>query len=256
MNTDTNKQVFLVNKHAGETPLQALQRFKNSQPYLQNTPLTYAGRLDPMAEGLLLLLSGKAIKRKNDFLHLDKVYQAEILFGFSTDSLDMLGLPNSNFSFHPPSPKQLNSAINSLINKHKWSLPVFSSKTIAGKPLFELAKQHKIKPDETPLQSFEIYDINIDNYEEVFIHTEVSNSLLNIKLVNGDFRQEEIIREWQNLLKLIDTKQKATKITMTISCSSGTYIRSVASRIGNLLDTETVLYSLKRKSIGSYNLPS
>ena len=61
-----------MHKNKGETPLQALKRLKigNLEAYPQgipdSEPLTYAGRLDPMAEGLLLVLIGKDENRRRD----------------------------------------------------------------------------------------------------------------------------------------------------------------------------------------------
>ena len=53
--------------------------------------MTYAGRLDPMASGVLLVLAGEETKNKDKYLGLDKEYDFEILFGFATDTYDILG---------------------------------------------------------------------------------------------------------------------------------------------------------------------
>ena len=51
----------------------------------------HTGTLDPFATGLLILLSGKFTKRSNEFLKLDKVYEATIKLGFVSSTGDTEG---------------------------------------------------------------------------------------------------------------------------------------------------------------------
>jgi tRNA U55 pseudouridine synthase TruB len=43
-----------INKNVGETPLELLERLRRERPELAQETLSYAGRLDPMAEGVML----------------------------------------------------------------------------------------------------------------------------------------------------------------------------------------------------------
>ena len=86
------KNVIICNKEIGETPLECLERIRKENNMDENMPMTYAGRLDPMAEGLFIILSGEECKNKEKYTNLDKEYQMEILFGIKTDSYDILGL--------------------------------------------------------------------------------------------------------------------------------------------------------------------
>ena len=61
MTSSQENGVNLVYKKLGQTPLEALLDFKNKNPDFSGS-MTYAGRLDPMAEGLLILLSGDKLK--------------------------------------------------------------------------------------------------------------------------------------------------------------------------------------------------
>ena len=85
------KKIILLNKKEGETPLEALDRFRMANPKYKDEKMTYAGRLDPMASGVLLVLVGEEIKQKDKYLALNKEYEFEILFGFATDTYDILG---------------------------------------------------------------------------------------------------------------------------------------------------------------------
>src|SRR5882724_588569 len=80
-----------IYKQKGETPLQALNRLRVEKPEYMEATLSYAGRLDPMAEGVMVVLVGDENKEREKYLGLDKVYVTEVLFGVSTDTADILG---------------------------------------------------------------------------------------------------------------------------------------------------------------------
>lgn len=85
------QKVIVLNKKEGETPLQALESFRIKHKEYKDIKMTYAGRLDPMASGVLVVLAGEETKNKEKYLNLDKEYDFEILFGFATDTYDILG---------------------------------------------------------------------------------------------------------------------------------------------------------------------
>src|SRR5690606_23219787 len=87
----SNTEILQLYKREGETPLECIQRFRAENPSYAEVSMTYLGRLDPMAEGLLLVLAGDTRKKKA-YLELDKRYEFEVLWGFETDTYDMLGL--------------------------------------------------------------------------------------------------------------------------------------------------------------------
>ncbi len=90
----TSKQVVLkLYKNRGETPLECLERFRKNNPEYKDEKMTYAGRLDPLAKGVLLVLVGEECKNKEKYLCLDKEYEVDVLFGFATDTYDVLGIP-------------------------------------------------------------------------------------------------------------------------------------------------------------------
>ncbi|HEY4484989.1 MAG TPA: hypothetical protein VI702_01510, partial [Nitrospiria bacterium] len=56
------------------------------------TVVGHAGNLDPMAEGVLVLLVGpEANQNQAKYKAAEKEYRFDLLFGFSTDSYDVLG---------------------------------------------------------------------------------------------------------------------------------------------------------------------
>jgi tRNA U55 pseudouridine synthase TruB len=53
------QKIIVLNKKEGETPLEALSLFRSTHKSFKDVPMTYAGRLDPMASGLLVILIGE-----------------------------------------------------------------------------------------------------------------------------------------------------------------------------------------------------
>src|ERR1700722_5296531 len=125
--------MIVAEKFEGETPLECLERVRKEQKIGPQIPMTYAGRLDPMASGKLLILIGEECKQKELYLGLDKEYEVEILFGIATDTQDLLGLIGkvSDTAIVSSSKINLQNYVGSLLQTY----PIFSSKTINGKQL-------------------------------------------------------------------------------------------------------------------------
>ena len=139
------KNKFFLYKNIGETPLHVLDNLRKKDIFFKDKKLTYAGRLDPMAEGLLLVLSGEECKRKEYYVNLDKEYEFEILIGFKTDSKDVLGISKyDSKKLENISSDEIKEKLKNFTGKQKMKYPIFSSKTVKGKPLFQYALENKI----------------------------------------------------------------------------------------------------------------
>src|SRR3984885_11035345 len=186
---------IILDKRAGETPLECLERFRAAQytaghSEFADIPMTYAGRLDPMASGQLLILWGDECKNKEKYLGLDKEYEVEVLFGVKTDTGDLLGLIETVVEAEPDFSKIM--PLKKYAGKFKQEYPAYSSKTVDGKQLHTLARAGEL-PDEMPTKTVEIYSI-----EEIggggISGKELAEKATNaVTKVHGDFRQQEII---------------------------------------------------------------
>ncbi len=245
----------MINKPVGQTPLQALDQLRCDQPELVDTKLSYAGRLDPMAEGLLLVLVGDENKDRAKYLGLDKEYEIDVLFGVETDSYDILGML-SKFSGKFNIANNHNLLIETIKNfkgKIKLPYPPYSSKPVDGVPLFEWAKKGQLDKIKIPTQNAEIYSIVfLDNYKinkrdfENYIYK-------SIDLVAGDFRQEAIKQKWRNFFN--DSAPKDFEVVrLRINCSSGAYMRSIAHELGKLTGSKAIALKIKRTKIDKFEL--
>ena len=244
------EKVLSLYKKEGETPLECLNRFRLEQPEYKEAVLSYVGRLDPMAEGVLLVVVGEENKNREAYLGLDKVYEVEVLFGVTTDTGDILGkvvevsksVVESNFDF-----------LKSFIGPFTQKYPHYSSKTVNGKPLFQWAREGKLDEIEVPEKSVEIFDVKLkSNFilsgEEILKQVEER-----IKKVNGDFRQEEITNSWKEHVTPF-IKENFSFITIEVSCSSGTYMRTLSEEIGKKLGVPAIAWRIKRLKVAQYKV--
>lgn len=184
---------------------------------------------------------------------MDKEYEAEIVFGFETDTYDILGLPKKRKETKDFSKNELTVFLNNFLGKNKQSFPPYSSYKIKGKPLFEWAREGKIKEIKIPEKERKIYEIELLSFKKISGKNLLAQINKKINLVKGDFRQEKILKKWQEVLnKTMLTKFQTAKII--IKCSSGTYIRSIAHKLGKNLKSGAVLFSLKRTKAGEFEI--
>ena len=66
--------IYNIYKELGETPLECLERARLKFDLSPDISMTYVGRLDPAAEGLMIILTEDDIKNKNNYMGLDKIY--------------------------------------------------------------------------------------------------------------------------------------------------------------------------------------
>ncbi len=246
-----SENVIIAYKNLGETPLKCLEEARISHGIGVGVPMTYAGRLDPMAEGLMIILVGDECKNKDKYLGLDKVYEFQILVGFSTDTYDLLGVVVAEPEFiYSGSASALQEVLYEFTGTFIQKYPAFSSKTINGKQLFQLAKDDEL-PNELPEHKVTISKLEFIRSEQIPKEELKEEILRRISLVEGDFRQDEIIKKWQEVLR--GTNQKEYEIISLIcECSSGTYIRQLVSDISEKIKVPLVTYMINRTKIGDY----
>lgn len=240
-----------VYKQIGETPLEALERFRAKEGIDISVPMTYAGRLDPCAEGLLLLLSGSDVHRKEDFLGLPKTYEFEVLFGVSTDSLDALGIPSLDVVANENTASKLLLVLDSFLGTFEWEYPKFSSKTVEGKPLFH---HTRLGNDiETPTRPMKIESLDVLGTKIISLSDVEERVLKIIHAVSGDFRQAEIEEGWKQVFTISGNKHVSV-MKFKASVGSGTYIRVLAQKMGEAVGLPSLALSIKRTKIGGMSV--
>lgn len=246
--------IVLWNKKYTETLAETLKRFRFEKPEFETEKVTYAGRLDPMAEGLLILLTGGDVHKKDEFLGLDKVYEIDFIFGPSTDTYDILGLVNnSSDDLIQVDIDNLGKALREQIKSYQQSYPPYSSKPVNGKPLFMWAREDKLDEIKIPHKNVEVYNVKYAGLQQQDTNLFKEKIIHDIESVKGDFRQDEIINFWHNYFQA----QKNDNICIyriRVHASSGTYMRSIVQNLGQFFATQACTVKITRVSVGNYSL--
>ncbi len=216
-------QIILIDKPAGISSFGVVAKIRARlrDEFGHKIKVGHTGTLDPFATGLLIVLTGKMTKKSNDFLKLDKTYEATLKLGFVSTTGDPEGeITEINSSEaknvvkigpreYYPSLEKVTSVITSFVGKIKQTPPKFSAIKINGERAYKLAR--KGKDFEIPTREVTIYNIEIldYNYPELKIRCKVS---------------------------------------------SGTYIRTLAEDIGKALGTGAYLTGLRRTKIANYDV--
>jgi len=254
--------VHKLYKKLGETPRESILRYKTANPDLRGLSMTYVGRLDPMAEGLLLVLSGEAISEKEKYLNLPKIYEFEILWEFETDTADILGLVKGDDISIFPTESDVEKNLKNFSGKFEQLYPAYSSQPVDGpspdggrtsKPLIQWSREGRIGEIKIPAHEVEIFSA-----EYISRRFETGGDLLKtiqsgINLVLGDFRQEKILKEWQNALMLNFDRQYAID-KIKINVSGGFYVRQLVSDLAKSLGAKACVFHILRTEIGEYKI--
>jgi tRNA pseudouridine55 synthase len=238
-------------KKRGQTPLALIEDLKREIPELITTSIGYAGRLDPMAEGLVLLLLNDKNKERARFEKIKKEYESEILFGVETDTFDALGLAVEK-QYVKISEDMLHKTLKPLVGKHDHQYPPFSSPLVQGKPLWQWAKEGRISEVQIPSKLIEIYKTELLELVEKSAKDIQELIVKKISEIVGDFRQKEIIASWKSFFNT--RKENFQVATVLFDVSSGTYIRTLAHDLGRINNTGAIALSIKRTQLGNVGI--
>lgn len=200
--------LLVVDKPVGPTSHDVVSRVRR---ILRERRIGHTGTLDPMASGVLLLLVGRAT-RLAQFMNTDvKRYDATIRLGFATDTYDAVGHPATPIHSRPmPTRDRIEEALATFRGTFVQRPPAFSAKKIQGKRSYQLARarQNASGPalDE------------IDGPAPV----SVTVSGLDLTGVDGDL------------------------VRVSLACSAGFYVRSLAHDLGLALGVGGHLAALRR----------
>lgn len=259
--------MIILIKKIGQTPLELLEDYKNTlqeNELYEITPkknkkkikFAYAGRLDPMARGKMIILRGLECKEQDLYCNLDKEYEFEVLFNFTTDTYDIMGFLQNNTNLDYTKINQfIKSDLKKYVKKIKQEYPPYSSFSINGNPLWKLSKQN-IKPN-IPKKDIEIYNLNYLGHTK-YSHNELFEQIL--KKINSlnktnfeNFRVIEILNKWKNYFETNYNKEYII-YKFKSKVSSGTYIRSLIYRMGQDLETGAIAFDINRTNFYEKNI--
>ncbi|MDR2923562.1 MAG: tRNA pseudouridine(55) synthase TruB [Treponema sp.] len=159
--------LILFHKPPGLTSFDALRGIKR---ILGTGKVGHTGTLDKFAEGLLLVLTGRALKLSQWFTHCDKQYEGTVCFGAETDTLDPEGAVIANAPL--PSRKNVEQAVPRFLGRIEQSPPAYSAIHIDGERASALARRGEAP--EMRKRPVTIYRLELLSWEpphaKIFVH--------------------------------------------------------------------------------------
>jgi len=159
--------LILLNKKPGVTSFEALGEIKRA---LGTGKVGHTGTLDKFAQGLLVVLTGRALRLTPYFSHCDKQYKGRIRFGAETDTLDPEG--NVIAEAQPPSRERAEQAIKTFKGEIMQKPPVFSAIHINGQRASKLARNGDVpEMKERPVTIYNLELVEWDPpFADIFVH--------------------------------------------------------------------------------------
>ncbi len=108
---------------------------------LINAKVGHAGTLDPFAEGVLLLCTGKATKRVAALMELTKEYIGDVALGIETDTDDLTGKIINQHEVPVLNQDQVQQICNDFVGNITQIPPMFSAKKVQGRRLYKIARK-------------------------------------------------------------------------------------------------------------------
>lgn len=151
---------FLIDKPSGMTSRDVVNMV--SKTYREKK-VGHAGTLDPLATGVLIVAIGRATKLLPILTNHDKTYQVTVQIGKSTDTLDITGevLETSNQTC---SKERIEEALSHFVGTYNQEVPKYSAVSIAGKRLYQYAREGK--EIVLPSRQVTIDKIDLNDYQE------------------------------------------------------------------------------------------
>ncbi|MBQ8383309.1 MAG: tRNA pseudouridine(55) synthase TruB [Clostridia bacterium] len=188
----------------------------------------HAGTLDPMATGVLVMLIGRAAKASDFLLEKVKTYEATLRFGIATDTQDVTGTVTAASSL-APTREALNAALPAFRGDILQIPPMYSALKRDGQKLYDLARRGiEIEREARP----------------VTIH----------RLEVTDFRAGDALPSPDAVGAPADGIGGLTEVDLTVTCSKGTYIRTLCHDLGERVGCYGTMSALRRTQAGAFTL--
>src|SRR3984893_18654837 len=198
--------VLIIDKPTGLTSHDVVNRVRR---ILHQPAVGHLGTLDPLATGVLPLVTGNLTRLAQFYTSSEKTYEGTIRFGFATDTYDAEGEASSASHAVTLSLAEVRLLAIKFQGKIEQIPPPFSAKKIRGVPAYKLARKHaefELKPVPVEIKQFEITEVDDD------------------------------------------------RATFRARVASGTYMRSVAHDMGQLMGCGAHLESLRRTAVAEFEL--
>ncbi|MBX3291683.1 MAG: tRNA pseudouridine(55) synthase TruB [Acidobacteria bacterium] len=209
--------VLIIDKPEGITSHDVVNRVRR---ILGTKRVGHTGTLDPFATGVLVILVGKATRLAQFIDKDEKEYVATVAFGYATDTGDRTGERQGEEETRRR--EELTAEIvEEVLGRFRGQIkqvpPMYSAKKVAGKKLYELARKGE----------------------------EVERRPVSVNISKLEIEEEYLAS---------DAESETWDLKLTVRCSAGTYIRTLAEDIGKAIGVGAHLKELRRTHAGRFSL--
>ncbi|MBK9259311.1 MAG: tRNA pseudouridine(55) synthase TruB [Polyangiaceae bacterium] len=219
--------VLVVDKPTGPTSHDVVGKLRRT---LRMRRIGHAGTLDPLASGVLVVLLGQATKLGPYLTLHDKRYDARVVFGRSTDTLDTQGTITSE----TPLPEWLLQEIEQLAS----GAPIDAAPRLA-----EAVAHERARKAQTPPAYSAIKVAGQRSYDRARRGEAVTLEDRPVEVTSIELRGAGFVE--QNRLGFVD---------ISLDVSKGYYVRSFARDLGQTLGVPSCLGALRRTRSGPFDL--
>jgi tRNA pseudouridine55 synthase len=141
-------QVLLFNKPLYWTSFDLVNKVRimiRSAFGIKKIKVGHAGTLDPLASGLMIICTGRATKKIDDFRDLDKEYVATFHLGETTPSFDLETETDKQYPTEHITEVLVKEVLAGFTGEQKQLPPMYSAKLIEGKRAYEFARKGILK---------------------------------------------------------------------------------------------------------------
>lgn len=183
---------------------------------LKMKKIGHSGTLDPEVDGVLLLLLGGATKVSDYAMDLGKSYRAEVCLGIKTTTEDLTGEILEERTVEGIDISEIKGILKTMVGEIEQTPPIYSAVKVNGRKLYEYARRGQFDV-EIPSRKVNIYNIELIDNSEYY--------------KDGKFY-----------------------FTIDINCGKGTYVRTIATSIGEKLNIPSTMSKLTRTSSGKITI--
>ena len=163
-------EIFAIDKPYRISSFGALAhvRYVLSRTLGYKVKIGHAGTLDPLATGVLILCTGKATKRIEEFQGQTKEYTATLQLGATTASYDMEHEVNASFPTEHITRELINDTMPQFIGDIEQIPPTYSAVKVNGDRAYELRRageEVKLKPKHIHIDEIEVVEFDVEKMQ-------------------------------------------------------------------------------------------
>ena len=163
--------IFNIYKQKGCTSFDVVKRVR---AIIKDKKVGHAGTLDPFAEGVLVLGTGLDTKQLTKISGSDKEYEATLMLGAKTDTLDLEGSVIETKEIPQFETEKVDAVLKSFVGKQLQTPPMYSAKKVNGQRLYKLARKN-VEVEREP-RAINIFEIELNEYNSPLLSFRVKCS--------------------------------------------------------------------------------